>query len=126
MKRWKKIAVLMSIVLLMGEFPSSSDVLVAKATTTQQQITQTQTEKNELESQLGQTNEELEDLKGEQKTLQGELKKLNEQLTAVSNHLEELEGQIKEKCLFAKWYSDFCFRLYEVWGRIDIKMVQVS
>lgn len=40
--------------------------------------------------------------------------------------LEELEGQIKEKCLFAKWYSDFCFRLYEVWGRIDIKMVQVS
>ncbi len=97
MKRWKKIAVLMSIVLLMGEFPSSSDVLVAKATTTQQQITQTQTEKNELESQLGQTNEELEDLKGEQKTLQGELKKLNEQLTAVSNHLEELEGQIKEK-----------------------------
>lgn len=97
MKRWKKIAVLMSIVLLIGEFPSSSDVLVAKATTTQQQITQTQTEKNELESQLGQTNEELEDLKGEQKTLQGELKKLNEQLTAVSNHLEELEGQIKEK-----------------------------
>ncbi len=87
----------MSIVVLVGELPSSSDALVANATTTQQQITQTQTEKNELENQLNQTQENLEDLKGEQKSLQGELKKLNEQLTAVSGHLEELEGQIRNK-----------------------------
>lgn len=97
MKCWKKTAVLMSIVLLVGEIPSSSDALVAKATTTQQQITQTQQEKNELENQLSQTQENLEDLKGEHKSLQGELSNLNQQLTSVSAKLEELEGQIRDK-----------------------------
>lgn len=97
MKRWKKIAILMSIVLLMGELPSFSDALVAKATTTQQKIDQAQHEKNELENQLNQTQENLEDLKGEHKSLQGELSNLNKQLTDVSNHLDELEGQIRDK-----------------------------
>lgn len=40
--------------------------------------------------------------------------------------LDDLEGQMEEKRLFVKWYQDFCFRLYEVWGRIDIKMTQNS
>lgn len=97
MKRWKKIAILMSIVLLMGELPSFSDALVAKATTTQQKIDQAQHEKNELENQLNQTQENLEDLKGEHKSLQGELSNLNKQLTDVSNHLDELERQIRDK-----------------------------
>ncbi len=97
MKRWKKIAILMSIVLLMGELPSFSDALVAKATTTQQKIDQAQHEKDELENQLNQTQENLEGLKGERKSLQGELSNLNKQLTDVSNHLDELEGQIRDK-----------------------------
>jgi len=81
----------------MGELPSFSDALVAKATTTQQKIDQAQHEKDELENQLNQTQENLEGLKGERKSLQGELSNLNKQLTDVSNHLDELEGQIRDK-----------------------------
>lgn len=97
MKRWKRMAVMLSIVILAGELPSSSEPLVVNATTTQQQIKDTEQEKNELENQLNETQEDLEDLKGEHKSLKGELNNLNEQLTEVSSHLEELEQQIKDK-----------------------------
>lgn len=97
MKRWKRVALVMTVVFMAEGLPSVSDAIVVNATTTQQQIDQARQEKNELENQLDETNEELADLKQEQKTLKGELSNLNQQLTDVSNHLEELEQQITVK-----------------------------
>lgn len=83
------------IAALAGILPS--DCMVARATTTAQQIQQAEQEKNNLQNQLNQTQEDLEGLKGEHNTLQGELKNLNTQMSQVSDNLASLEQQIRDK-----------------------------
>lgn len=95
MKGLRKIVVLLLTVALLGMIPANATT--ATATTTLEQIQQTQQEKNELQNKLNQTQENLEDLKGEHNTLKGELNNLNTQLTRVSDNLSDLEQQIKSK-----------------------------
>ena len=91
----RKTAIFCMVAVLVNMFPS--DCMVATATTTVQQIQQTQEEKNNLQNQLDQTQENLEGLKGEHNTLQSELNNLNAQLSEVSNNLASLEQQIADK-----------------------------
>ncbi|MBQ2803303.1 MAG: cell wall hydrolase [Lachnospiraceae bacterium] len=87
--------VLLMTVLLCTAMPV--EPMVAIATSTMQQIEQTQQEIDNLENQLGQTQENLENLKGEHSDLRSELNNLNVQLTEVSNNLASLEQQIRDK-----------------------------
>lgn len=96
-KRFKKVAVIVAVVMLAEWIPSAMPTYAAKDKTTQQEINQTKKDKDKLESKLDETEEELEGLKDEKKSLTKELNKLNEQLTQVGERLESLEGQIKEK-----------------------------
>ena len=97
MKGFKRLAVLLVIALLLQHFCARADVIVASASTTQQQIQQKEQEKQELENELDKTEENLEGLREEHSSLQGELNNLNAQLSEVSSNLEELERQIEEK-----------------------------
>lgn len=97
-KRCKRTVVALTISLLAGAVLPASDVLYASATsTTQQQITEAENEKAELEGKLDETQNQLEGLKGVNSNLRKELGNLNDQLTQVVNNLEELERQITEK-----------------------------
>lgn len=95
MKGLRKTVALLLLTALVGAMSAGN--MVATATTTLEQIQQTQREKNELENKLNQTQENLEDLKGEHNTLKGELNDLNTQLTQVSSNLADLEDQIEKK-----------------------------
>ena len=95
MKCLRKIVVLLLAFGLIGLLPS--DGLRVTATTTMEQIQQTQQELNQLENTLSETQEDLQGLKGEKNTLQGKLNNLNSQLTAVSDNLEDLGRQIRQK-----------------------------
>ncbi len=95
MRGLRKSIVLLLAIVLASSIPSEPRVV--KATSTIQQIQQTQQEKNELQNELNDTQENLKNLKGEQNTLKGELNNLNTQLTEVSNNLADLEQQIRDK-----------------------------
>lgn len=104
MKAWKKTAVTMTIILLVGIFGRTGEdekypgVLVVSATTsTQQQINEAEQRRQELENEKNRNEDELNDLKGEQKDLKRELNTLNEELTRVVANLENLEQQIRDK-----------------------------
>lgn len=97
MKRWKKLAVVMSMVMLAHGLLYVLPTFAAK--TTQQEIDQTKKDKDKLENQLDKTQEEIAGLKDEKKSLVKELDSLKEQLLSVSNHLEELEQQVRDKVL---------------------------
>ncbi len=111
LKSWKKTAVLMTVVLIVGIFPFDSagvdgagginffpgKLVVLATASTQEQINAAEERKNELEQQQNENEEELEQLQGEQKDLKRELKKLNAQLTQVMENLEDLEQQISGK-----------------------------
>lgn len=89
----RKIAFLVAAALVFASAPSTSYA----TSSTRQEITDKENEKDALESQRDATQQELTGLKGEQKTLKKQLDELNEQLTAVSDHLAELEQQIGDK-----------------------------
>lgn len=89
----RKIAFLMAAALVFASAPSTSYA----TSSTRQEITDKENEKDALESQRDAAQQELTGLKGEQKTLKKQLDELNEQLTAVSDHLAELEQQIGDK-----------------------------
>ena len=95
MKGLRKTVMLFLVVMLIGMVPAYKKV--ATATTTKEQIQQTQQEKNNLENELNKTQENLAGLKGEHNTLKGELNNLNTQMTEVSNNLADLEQQITAK-----------------------------
>lgn len=104
MKSWKKTALALSIMILVGAFPSAGEysvslepLIVSATTSTWQQINQEEQEKKELENQKDQNEEELNNLKGEQNTLKGQLNNLNTQLSQVVANLEDLEQQIGDK-----------------------------
>ncbi len=92
-----RVAVLLTMSILVSALTASTDEIVVKATNTQQQINQAEQEKNVLEGKLDETNENLEGLKDIHTSLKGELNSLSEQLSAISEKLEELEQQIKAK-----------------------------
>ncbi len=92
-----RVAVLLTITILVSTFTAATDEIVVKATNTQQQINRTEQEKGELEGKLDETHENLEELKDVHSSLKGELNHLNEQLSAVSEKLEDLERQIETK-----------------------------
>lgn len=67
------------------------------ATSTREQIDETQRQKNELENKRNEVQEDIDNLRGERSTLKGELNKLNAQLTEISENLADLEDQIARK-----------------------------
>ncbi len=94
MKRSKRLALVLAVMLLMVTVCPKWESMVVNATSTQQQIDKTTQEKNELEGLLDDTQDNLENLKGTQHSLKTELDNLNGQLTELSAKLEELETEI--------------------------------
>lgn len=98
MKRDRKTAVLLTILLFTGAVLPAFDVLSVSATsTTQQQIVEEENQREQLEKELDATQDQLEGLKGVSSELKQELGNLNDQLTQIVNNLAELERQIAEK-----------------------------
>lgn len=87
-----KIAVILTLVLLVCSIP-----MVSYATSNAERLEQARKEKEELEKQQREKEEEANELKGKQKTLKGELKDLNNQMTEIGDNLEILEEKIREK-----------------------------
>lgn len=98
MRKYKKMAVVVTILLLAGAILPAFDVLSVSATsTTQQQITEEENKKDQLEQELDKTQDQLEGLKGVSSELKQELGSLNTQLTQIVDNLTELERQIAVK-----------------------------
>lgn len=97
MKRYKRTAVVLAAAFLSAALLRGAGTIVALATTTRQQIDQTEQEKNQLKGELDKTKDNLEGLKGTQNSLKGELNGLNRQLSQVSENLADLEQQIRDK-----------------------------
>lgn len=97
MKCRNRVAVFLTMTILVSALTAATDEIVVEATSTQQQIDQTQQEKDALEGRLEEANENLDNLKETQKSLKGELNNLNAQLTQISENLEALEQQIEDK-----------------------------
>lgn len=96
-KSRNRVAVLLTMTILTSALTATSDEMIVRATSTQDQLNQVQQEKNELEDKLEEANDNLEDLKDTHSSLKGELNNLNEQLSEVSENLENLEQQIADK-----------------------------
>ena len=93
MGQYKRVAVLLTILLVAGAVLSAFDVLSVSATsTTQQQITDEENQKDQLEQELDKTQDQLEGLKGVSSELKQELGSLNDQLTQI-----ELQIAVKEQ-----------------------------
>ncbi len=99
MKGLRKTAVIAAAVLITVLLSDSEVYRAVAVTTTQQQLEQTQNEKNELENELENTNQDIEGLKETHSSLKDELDSLNGDLTDVSGTLEKIEQemQVKEK-----------------------------
>lgn len=100
MKFAKRTAVIVLCLALVMTFVDGGDppgMMRAMATSTKEQLDQTQKEKNELEGKRDELQGDIEGLKGEQKTLKGELNKLDAQLAEISANLEDLENKIELK-----------------------------
>lgn len=97
MKGRSRVAVILTITILVGAHIAATNETVVMATSTQQQLNQVQKEKDELEDKLDETNDNLESLRDTHSSLRGELNNLNDQLTQVSEKLEDLEQQIAVK-----------------------------
>ena len=97
-KKRKKLALLLTIALLTGAAPAAPEALfVSAAPSTQEQINQTEKEKEELENKQEKNENALEGLKGVQSDLKKSMEDLNSQLNEVVHCLEELEQQIRDK-----------------------------
>lgn len=97
-KRWNRIAILLSIILLVGAVESASGPLVAHASkTTQEKIDAAEETKNELEGNLDKANQNIDRLEGEQSQVQKRLSQLNGDLLAVVENINSLEEQIRVK-----------------------------
>lgn len=97
MRNRSRVAVILTITILMGALTATTNDIVVRATSTRDQIKQAEQEKNELKNQLNETNDNLEDLRETHSSLKGELNNLNSQLSEVSANLEDLEQQIGTK-----------------------------
>ncbi len=97
MKRRNRVAVLLTMTILVSALTAATDGTIVRATTTQQQINQAEQDKDALEGKLDEANENLEGLRETHSSLKGELNHLNSQLSEVSENLENLEQQIEDK-----------------------------
>lgn len=97
MKCRNRVAVLLTMTILVGALTAVTDETVVEATSTQQRIDQTEQEKDALEGKLDETNDNLENLQETHSSLKSELNNLNTQLSQVSDNLNQLEGQIETK-----------------------------
>lgn len=97
MKCRNRVAVFLTMTILVSALAAVTDETVVEATSTQQKIDQAEKEKDELEGKLDETNDNLEDLQETSSSLKSELNHLNEQLSQVSDNLEKLEEQIEAK-----------------------------
>lgn len=100
MKYAKRIAVILASLMVVHAFTAdggTAGTMVVLATSTRDQLNQTQREKDELEGKRDDLQEDIDGLKGEQNTLKGELNKLDTQLTEISGNLADLESQIALK-----------------------------
>ncbi len=98
MKRGKKTALILAVIIGAGFFDSAPKTSVQAAPSdTQAQIDEAERERQEIENQLGEAQENLDHLQGVQDTLKNELKNLNAQLSTISENLAGLEQQIHEK-----------------------------
>jgi len=97
-KCFRRIALLLATVLLVGAVDFSVGPLEVCATsTTKDKIEQEEKAKDQLENQLDATNENINSLKGEQSQLQKELDTLTVKQQEVAERLNSLEQQIKDK-----------------------------
>lgn len=97
-KRWSRIAILLSIILLVGAVDSATGPLVVCASqSTQNKIDKAEEEKNKLEGNLDQANQNITKLEGEQSEVQKRLSQLNGELLAVVENINSLEEQIRTK-----------------------------
>lgn len=97
MKGTKGIAIILILAVAVWGWTAPFATVKTQAVTTQQQIKDTEKDKQNLENKLDDQKEDIKGLKHEKKTLQQELAGLNEELTGVSTRLEELEQKILEK-----------------------------
>jgi len=91
------VAAVLIMTILSATITATADKITTQATTTREQIKQTENEKNALEGKLDETNDNLEDLKTSQNSLKGELNGLKNDMTQISNNLAELEDMIATK-----------------------------
>ena len=98
-KRYKKIALLLGIILFAGTLRPAHDPLpvLAAPGNTQQQITEKEKEKEKLKEQLEKNKNQLEGLRGVQSDLKENMEELNSQLNQVVQNLNNLEEQIRDK-----------------------------
>jgi spore germination cell wall hydrolase CwlJ-like protein len=96
LKKLKVTAVTAIVLLIAATLSDSAIDRVEAASTTQQQIEQTEKEKNALEGKLDESNDNLDKLKDTKNTLTGELNTLNSKLGKVSENLEDIEQQMKD------------------------------
>ena len=97
MKGTKGIAIILILAVAVWGWTAPFATVKTQAVTTQQQIKDTEKDKQNLANKLDDQKEDIKGLKHEKKTLQQELAGLNEELTGVSTRLEELEQKILEK-----------------------------
>ena len=97
-KCWNRIAILMSIILVVGAVEAAAGPLVVHATqSTQNKIDKAEEEKNKLEGNLDQANQNINKLEGEQSEVQTRLSQLNGDLLTVVENINSLEEQIRTK-----------------------------
>ena len=97
-KCWNRIAILMSIILVVGAVEAAAGPLVVHATqSTQNKIDKAEEEKNKLEGNLDQANQNINKLEGEQSEVQKRLSQLNGDLLTVVENINSLEEQIRTK-----------------------------
>ena len=97
-KRWSRIAILLSIILLTGAVESAAGPLVVSASqSTQNKIDKAEEEKDKLEGNLDKANQNIDKLEGEQSEIQKRLSQLNGDLLEVVEKINDLEAQIAAK-----------------------------
>ncbi len=93
----RKSIVLGMIVCVCSVFLVSPQKVYVYATTTLEQLTQAQQDKDKTESELNSKEEEIQGLEGQQGALTGQLYEFNQELTEISGNINELEREIKVK-----------------------------
>lgn len=98
-KKHKRIAFLLTLALLAGAIPAASGPVRvwAAPSSTQQQITEEEQNKADLENQQEQNQNELAGLRGVQTDLKENLEDLNARMNEVVQNIENLEQQIRDK-----------------------------
>lgn len=98
-KKRKRIAFVLTLALLVGAAPAAPGPVFVSAApnSTQQQITEEEQNKAELENEQEQNQSELEGLRGVQSDLKENLEDLKTQLNTVVENIENLEQQIRDK-----------------------------